>query len=100
MEDITHILGRAILHMFSFAGIYLAAYFSIKVARAKAPHWTDKIIPALLIIGFIGWNEVGDIINGQSYVKAFTDLASWILGAVVSIWGLEKFEKAGKAGSK
>ena len=94
--SIGHVLQRFVLHLFTFAGIYLAVDYGVEYARRKAPTWTEQILPAVLIVAFIGWNEVGDLQAGQPYFKVFTDLASWIVGAILTIWGLRRFVKDNK----
>ena len=86
-----HILERWLIHFFSSAGVYLLVWFLIQWLTRRWPQWFNLVLPAALIIGFIGWNEVGNLHDGQAWIKVFTDLSSWVIGLGVSVWGLRRF---------
>jgi len=94
--ELTHILERAMIHIFSSAGVYLAVMFTLAWIRRRWPYMLELVMPAILVVLFIGWNEVVNINDGQSYVKAFTDLASWVVGMGLTIWGLIRWRRPGK----
>lgn len=93
MESFIHILERFIIHVFSAAGVYLGVYFGVDFLRRRWPLWFTAILPAILVIGFVGWNEVGDLHRGQSYLKVFFDAASWSLGLGLTVWGLIRYKR-------
>lgn len=90
--EIGHVIDRFIIHLFSATGVYLVAYFVTQWAGRKWPDWYDRVLPAVVIIGFLGWNELSNVQGGQPYFKAFTDLASWVLGFALGLWGLVRFK--------
>jgi hypothetical protein len=89
----THILERAIIHIFSATSAYLLAWFTLQWALRKWPVWTPIVLPAILACAIIGNREAFDVANGQPLIKVFTDAVSWIIGMGLAIWGLHRFKK-------
>lgn len=90
-ELIPHILTRAFVHIVSAAFVYLLIYFLTSFLERRLQHW-KLILPAVIALGYIGWNEVYDLSQGQSVVKAVTDAGSWIVGLGLAVWGLYRFK--------
>jgi hypothetical protein len=55
--------------------------------------WYPYIVTGILLFSITATREAWDVAHGQPLIKAFTDYASWIVGAGFSAWGLYRFKK-------
>lgn len=95
MTEALHIADRFLIHFFSAYGLVSGAFFFLNWLRKRpaARQWLPQgylplfCLAAILVslIAFI--REPGDIHAGDWWVKSYFDLASWLLGSAVAVWG-------------
>ena len=100
MNELWHILERAMIHFFSATSLVLVVFMLLRsLARRKAARWlptswkASLVMAALLVFAISTMREAYDVANGQVLVKAFTDYISWCAGCGVAVWGLFRFAK-------
>jgi hypothetical protein len=100
VENIGHILDRAIIHFYAGGGLMISILIALEWARRKLA-WFPRpraymfyILPCLLCLMWIGMYEAGNVANGQSLFKAWSDFFSWMAGVSLSCWGLHRLAPA------
>lgn len=96
-----HILERFFLHLVSSTFITLAIYFLLRYLLRTyislslwiSPNTLHLItLSALLVFALLPLREPFDVYFGkQVWYKAIFDQASWLLGAILSAYGLYRF---------
>ena len=99
MNELFHILERAVIHFFSACSLVMLTFFALRTARRK---WKTSWLPdsfrerlllaAICVFALSTMREAWDVANGQALIKAFTDYASWLTGCGVATWGLYRFK--------
>lgn len=90
---------RAIVHFFSASSLVLLAFFGLRTLQRRAAgdwlpgNWQPTLaLAAVTVFALASLREAYDVSAGQPLAKAFTDYASWLLGAGFSVWGLYRFK--------
>jgi hypothetical protein len=90
---IGHILERSLLHVLMSGSVYMMAFFVLHFAMRKNTKLTMAVIPALVVVGFIGLREPFDVANGQPLAKVITDYISWGVGMTLALVSLARYRK-------
>lgn len=80
--SLRHILIRAGLHFGLSTGVYAVCLLGVRLLSTFS--WADYLWAGVLLWAIIAPREALDVARGQPLVKAFTDWASWIAGALFS----------------
>lgn len=90
---IGHIAERFVIHLFSAMGLVVGTFFGIQsLQRRYAKGWLPSnvggrlLLSGFLVFGLTATREAWDVHNGQPFVKALTDYASWFIGLGLGIW--------------
>ena len=87
---VKHIADRFVIHFFSDAGIYLAAFIGFwylgKFTKFDLSGLARWIVPAAVLLLFIFLREPLDVAHGGPVLKSYIDLTSHALGLAWAVW--------------
>ena len=95
MSEWVHILDRFVIHFFSAYGLVTGLFFLLNVLRKKTQcaNWMPQtymglFIEAALLVCMVAFvREPFDVHEGDWWLKSYFDMASWVLGSGVAVWG-------------
>lgn len=98
MNELTHIIDRAIIHFTAATSLVLSVAVGLRfLAHKTKSRWFPRsmhqtlVFAALMVFSISTLREAYDVANGQPPFKAVADYFSWLLGTGFGAFGLYRW---------